>query len=60
MYQANSRHYNLSYAKVGGMASYTLNTKKIGYIFNVKGDYYMPMGVKIDRFIINASFGIVF
>jgi len=60
MYQANSQHYSISYAKVGGMASYTLNTKKIGYIFNVKGDYYMPMGVKIDRFIINASFGIVF
>lgn len=60
MYQGNKEYYDTAYAKAGGSVSYTLNTKKIGYIFNVMADYIKPMGVDTDRLIAKASFGIVF
>lgn len=60
MYRNNSEYYKTGYAKAGGHISYTLNTKKIGYVFNVMADYIKPMGFDTDRIIAKASFGIVF
>ena len=60
MYKNNCAFYNLSYAKAGGLVSYTLNSEKIGYIFNVKADYIKPIGATTNRVITMASLGIVF
>ena len=60
MYHNNCAYYNTAYAKGGGQVSYTINTKKIGYIFNVMADYIKPMGVATSRLVANASVGIVF
>lgn len=60
MYQNNSEYYNTAYAKAGGQVSYTINSKKLGYIINVMADYIKPMGVATDRLVAKASVGIVF
>lgn len=60
MYQKNSEYYNTAYAKAGGEVSYTINSKKLGYIINVMADYIKPMGVATDRLVAKASVGIVF
>ena len=60
MYQKNSEYYNTAYAKAGGQVSYTINSKKLGYIINVMADYIKPMGVATSRLVAQASVGIVF
>ena len=60
MHYKNSEYYNTAYAKAGGQVSYTINSKKIGYIINLMADYIKPMGVATDRLVAKASVGLVF
>lgn len=60
MYKKNSEYYSTSYIKAGGQVSYTINTKKVGYVFNANADYFKPMGFTSDRLVAKATFGILF
>ena len=60
MYKEEKSYYEANYANAGGLVCYTLNTKKVGYIFNIAADYIKPLGVNNDRLFATASFGIVF
>ena len=60
MYKEEKSYYEANYANAGGLVCYTLNTKKVGYIFNIAADYIKPFGVNNDRLFATASFGIVF
>lgn len=60
LYNYDIIYHTSDWFRTGGQISYTINVKKVNFVFNLKADWVKPSASVMDRLVCNASFGIIF